>query len=63
MFLKVLMWKFGNWMLFAAYSKILSYSTAQNTGKYGPEITQYLDTFRAVWVIQITESPNRQNGG
>ena len=23
-----------------------------NAGKYGPEITQYLDTFHAVWMIE-----------
>ena len=29
-----------------------------NTGKYGPEITRYLDTFHAVWVWIILIRPN-----
>ena len=31
---------------------------SRNTGKYGPEITPYLDTFHAVWLLAILLLPN-----
>ena len=35
---------------------------SQNTGKYGPEITQYLDTFHAVYVSADDDELVLQNG-
>ena len=32
---------------------------SRNTGKYGPEITPYLDTFHAVWVTQSIQIQKR----
>ena len=33
------------------YSDWIQENTDLNTGKYGPEITPYLDTFHAVWYL------------
>ena len=34
-----------------------------NTGKYGQEITQYLDTFHAVWIVQVSQCITKSQMG
>ena len=38
------------------YGKILKLSSSPNTGKYGPRITPYLDTFHSVGVLASSEN-------